>query len=427
MSKLLTKALKLFTLYALLVLIASIPVYYYVIDRIWLSELDENNQIVKERIEKGLREHPVNDAELSRVLESWNAIQPGTLITPATEIQVRPDSIYSRLNKSKYDKEVNRFRGLSAYIHLNGKPYHLITEVNVEEADETMTAIAFVTIVFVVLLVGGFVLLNRILAARLWQPFSNTLTKLKAFDLRNDKAIQFEKTDVVEFEELNSALDKLITGNITAYKQQKEFTENASHELQTPLAILKSKIDLLQQDNTLTGEQAERINALNIPLSQVSRINKNLLLLAKLENRQYADQELVNVTTLLNSTIDLLADSFTQKELTLNCTVEKSVQVTGNKELTGIMLTNLLVNALRHTTTGGQVTVNLTAHMFSIANDGTGPLKTEALFQRFKTTSAQMPNTGLGLAIVKEICNRYGWQIMYSYENNHHIFTCRFN
>ncbi len=427
MNKLLTKALKLFTVYALLVLIASIPAYYYVIDHIWLSELDENNQLIKERIEKGLSEHPVSDAELHKVLESWNAIQPGTLITPASEAQVRPDSIYTRLHKSKYDKETNRFRALSTYIHLNGKPYHLITEVNVEEADETMTAIAFVTIVFVILLVGGFVLLNRILAARLWQPFSSTLTKLKAFDLRNDKAIQFEKTNVVEFEELNSVLDKLITSNVAAFKQQKEFTENASHELQTPLAILKSKIDLLQQDSTLTGELAERINALNIPLSQVSRINKNLLLLAKLENHQYAEEEQVNVTTALNNTIDLLADSYTEKDLTLNCTVEKGVQVTGNKELTGIMLTNLLVNALRHTTTGGQVTVNLTARMFSIANDGTGPLKTEALFQRFKTSSAQMPNTGLGLAIVKEICNRYGWQIIYSYENNHHIFTCRFS
>jgi signal transduction histidine kinase len=427
MSKLLTKALKLFTLYALFVLLASIPAYYYVIDHIWLSELDENNQIVKERIEKGLRKHPVNDAELSKLLESWNAIQPGTLVTPATEAQVRPDSIYTRLHQSVYDKEVNRFRGLSAYIHLNGKPYHIVSEINVEEADETITAIAFVTIAFVVLLVGGFVLLNRILTARLWRPFSNTLDKLKAFDLRNDKAIQFEKTDVLEFNELNNALYKLISGNIATYKQQKEFTENASHELQTPLAILKSKIDLLQQDTTLTNTQAERVNALNIPLSQVSRINKNLLLLAKLENHQYADEEQVNVTTLLNSTVDLLADSFTEKDLTLNCTIEKEVTVTGNKELTGIVLTNLLVNALRHTNAGSHVSINLTTGALTIANDGTGPLKTEALFQRFKTSSSQVPDTGLGLAIIKEICNRYGWHILYTYENNQHIFTCRFS
>lgn len=426
MSKLLHKPLKVFTIYALLILGASIPAYYYVIDHIWLSELDENNHIVKERIEKGLREHPINDVDLQRMLESWNIMQPGTVITPVAKEEVRPDSIYTRFNKSPYDTEINRFRTLSTYVYLNGKPYHLIVEVNVEEADETMTAIAVVTVLFFVLLIVGFIILNRVIAGRLWQPFSNTLTKLKAFDLHRDKEITFQKTDIAEFAELNFALIKLIESNVTAYQQQKEFTENASHELQTPLAILKSKIDLIQQDATLTNDQAEKITALNITLSQVSRINKNLLLLAKIENRQYADQEQVNLTDLVNGTIELLADNFQEKGLNLSFTIDENVWVTGNKDLIGILITNLLVNVLRHTSANGQVSITLTAGTFTASNAGLSALNSDSLFKRFKSTSSHTPNTGLGLAIVKEICNRYGWSISYGYENNRHVFSWRF-
>lgn len=426
MSKLLNKPLKVFTLYALLILATSIPVYYYVIDRIWLGELDENNQIVKERIEKGFQDHAASKPELDSLLALWSKVQPGTKITPATEAEVRPDSIYTRLNKSPYDKEVNRFRVLSTYINLNGNPYHLIAEVNVEEADETMTAIGLVTILFFILLVSGFLILNRIIARKLWQPFTDTLSKLKSFDLHNSKNTEFAQTDIEEFAELNTVLDRMLASNVSAYNQQKEFTENASHELQTPLAILKSKLDLLQQDTTLTLEQAEKVSALHIPLSHVSRINKNLLLLAKIENNQYADLEQVNLTSLIEESIELLTDSFHEKGLTLQASLEKNIWISGNKNLIEILVTNLLVNALRHSFGGGQVVVSLTAGAFAISNKGETSLNTISLFQRFKTASSNTPGTGLGLAIVKEICNRYSWNISYSYKNKHHAFEWQF-
>jgi signal transduction histidine kinase len=427
MSKLLNKPLKIFTLYALLILAASIPAYYYVIDHIWLSELDENNQIVKERIEKGFQGYSASKPEFDSLLALWSKVQPGTKIAPATEAEVRPDSIYTRLNKSPYDKEANRFRALSAYIYLNAKPYHLVAEVNVEEADETMTAIGLVTILFFILLVAGFLILNRVIAGKLWQPFTDTLAKLKSFDLHKNKDVQFSKTDIEEFAELNTVLDKMIASNVAAYNQQKEFTENASHELQTPLAILKSKLDLLQQDTTFTEAQAEKVSALHIPLSQVSRINKNLLLLAKIENNQYADQEQVNLTLLIEDTVELLADNFQEKGLILQASIEKNVWVSGNKNLIEILVTNLLVNALRHSSGGGQVVVGLTAGAFSISNKGATALNTHSLFQRFKTASANTPGTGLGLAIVKEICNRYGWEISYDYRNERHTFKWQFS
>src|SRR5690606_20238110 len=137
---------------------------------------------------------------------------------------------------------------------INGKWYHLRIETNVEETDETMLAITIVTLLFFVLLVIGFIMLNRQIAKKIWQPFRNTLEKLKSFDLTTRQAVSFDQTDIEEFEELNQSLQKLINKNILVYTQQKIFIENASHELQTPLAVLKSKMNLLLQHKNITNE-----------------------------------------------------------------------------------------------------------------------------------------------------------------------------
>lgn len=427
MSKLLSKPFKAFTIYALIILACSIPVYYFVVNFIWQSELDEHNLIIKQRIENKLGSVQIDEKELHNTLQLWNTLQPGTKLTPTDLPSKEKDSVYTFTRKNEYIKdEIDRFRGLSTFIKLNGKLYHLSIETNVEEADETIVAIAVVTILFFLLLVGGFILLNKKIAKQIWQPFQNTLNKLKSFDLTEHKNIQFEKTNIEEFDELNQSLQKLIDDNIAAYHLQKTFIENASHELQTPLAVLKSKTDLLLQNKDLTNEQSELLNALELPLSRISRVNKNLLLLAKIENSQFAETENTDVTEVLSQSVELLADYITDKNLQFTNVAQQPLSVTCNKLLLEILLNNLLTNAIRHTPKGGQIIMQLTTTTLQIQNTGTAALDKQKLFERFAVSSSETASSGLGLAIVKEICNRYQWQISYSFENNFHSFSITF-
>lgn len=428
MSKLLNKPFKAFTIYALIILACSIPVYYLVVDFIWLDELDEHNQIIKERIENSFNNAQIEESELNSLLKNWDRLQPNTTLTPSYLSVLKPDSTYTITKQNRYveHNEIDRFRVLSAYININGKLYHLQIETNIEEADETMLAIAVVTLLFFALLVIGFILLNRRIAKQIWRPFRNTLEKLKSFDLTTQQTVSFDKTDIEEFEELNQSLQKLIDKNISVYNQQKTFIENASHELQTPLAVLKSKLDLLLQNKDLTSEQSEIINAIELPLSRVSRINKNLLLLAKIENKQFSVVENIELTEVINETLELLIDYTTAKQITVDKNLPEKLALTCNKTLLEILISNLLINSIVHNAENGKINIDFSGRTLTVSNTGKIALDNKKIFERFIVSSSETANSGLGLAIVKEICNRYQWQINYTFQNNLHFFSVQF-
>lgn len=428
MSKLLHKPFKAFTIYALIILACSIPVYYLVVDFIWLDELDEHNHIVKERIEYSFNNAQIEENELNSLLKNWGKLQPSTTLTPSDLSVPKPDSTYTITKQNTYveHNEIDRFRVLSSYISINGKLYHLQIETNIEEADETMLAIAIVTLLFFALLVIGFIFLNRRIAKQIWQPFRNTLKKLKFFDLTTQRAVSFDKTNIEEFEELNQSLQKLIDKNISVYSQQKTFIENASHELQTPLAVLKSKLDLLLQNKNITSEQAELLTAIDLPLSRITRINKNLLLLAKIENKQFAEVENIELTEVINETLELLSDYTTLKQISVDENFSEKLFLSCNKTLLEILVNNLLINAIVHNTEQGKIQISFSNKTLTISNTGKTALSNEKLFERFTISSSETANSGLGLAIVKEICNRYNWHIHYTFENNLHSFSVQF-
>ncbi len=428
MSKLLNKPFKAFTIYALIVLVCSIPVYYLVVDFIWLNELDEHNLIIKKRIETGFNNIQINDDELIGLLNHWTKLQPGTTLTPANVPAAKADSTYTirRLNEFPEHHELDRFRGLSSFITINGKLYHLQIETNVEESHETVLAIAVVTILFFTLLVIGFIVLNKRIAKKIWQPFRHTLEKLKSFDLTTRQAISFEKTGIEEFEELNQSLQKLIDRNISVYTQQKTFIENASHELQTPLAVLRSKMDLLLQNKDITNDQSQILAAIELPLSRISRINKNLLLLAKLENDQFPDKENLELTTILNESLELLADYIITKQITVDKNLNGKLFITCNKTLLEILVNNLLINSIIHNTEKGNIRIDLSGRTLTVSNTGVTPLNNENLFKRFTVSSSETASSGLGLAIIKEICNRHKWEISYQFGDNFHVFSVSF-
>ncbi|MET0243030.1 MAG: HAMP domain-containing sensor histidine kinase [Flavitalea sp.] len=348
MTKLLDRTMRQFIIYASIVLLISVPVYYVIISQLWNFELQEH----------GIK---LTDSE-------------GT-----------------------------------------------------EDSFIIIATVTGVTVVFFVLLFAGFLLINRKISGKLWQPFRNSLDTIRGFNLDQHSVVNFEKSDIDEFNELNTSLAKLISGNVAAYRQQKEFADNASHELQTPLAIVQSKLELLSQGHTLDADQYQIIDDTLKALSRVARINKNLLLLTKIENKQYAEDKSVDLADMIESHLALFDNFFENRGLTLEKSLLPGKVVRGNKILLEILLNNLITNAIRYTEPGRFINIKLSENGLIVSNSANQALNEEALFKRFSTGTSESPGTGLGLALVKEICNRHRWSVSYAFEDKMHKFVIRFN
>lgn len=423
MTKLLNKPLKTFIAFTCIVLACSIPAYFYLVESIWLDELDDHHQLLKEQIQT--RFSATAPEDLGNKVKLWNEIQSTSQLLPTSHI--RKDSVYisEREMMDHGVVELERFRGLSSTFLLEGKPYVISIETNVEEVHETVFAISAITCLFILLLITGFILLNRRLSKRIWMPFTDTLEKLKRFDLNSTNAIDFSETDIQEFSELNETLVKLIDNNIHVYKQQKEFTQNASHELQTPLALLKTKVDLLIQDASLTAEQRKIIESLDNSISRVTRINKNLLLLAGIENKNYQSED-VDLSTVVKTLAEAFKDFAQDKGCNISSNVKEGIKIKANESLVEILVSNLLSNTVRHCLLKSGISVTLNEQGLSVSNEGKSKLDEANLFGRFISATTDNPGTGLGLAIIKEICDKYGWHVTYSFTGNRHIFSVLF-
>ncbi|MCX8534080.1 sensor histidine kinase [Chryseobacterium luquanense] len=427
MKPLLSKTTKPFIIYVLIVLSISVPVYYFVVDFIWQEELDEHNTIVAEKTSYDFNQANMNDDEIQQNITLWNKIQPGTNIEKISTNQIKPDSIFTieKYKPFSTDKKIERYRCLKKVVYIKNVPYLFTIETNIEETEDTVMIIGLITGFFFLLIVMGLFILNRRLSKTIWEPFRNTLEKLKKFNLNSNDKIDFLKTDTKEFEDLNESLRKLIDHSVSVYATQKEFTENASHELQTPLAILKNKLDILLQSKDLTEKQYEIAEEMNRALTRSSRINKNLLLLAKIENNQFENFD-IQLDELVQQCFETLQEHFQQKNISVSSFINSKVKAIGNAALTEVLINNLLVNAIRHTPNSGIIKIKLNENLFQVYNSGTQKLNSDLLFKRFSRFSSDNNGSGLGLAIIKEICRFHHWEIGYSFENDFHIFSVKF-
>lgn len=302
----------------------------------------------------------------------------------------------------------------------------LTPEAGREDRFLIIGTVTLLTVVFLAILFGGITLINKSISHRVWQPFYKSLENIREFDLTKHNGIPFEETDIEEFHELNQSLQKLIKGNIAVFSQQKEFADNASHELQTPLAVIQSKLELLLQSQPLTDDQYNSIEDALKALSRVGRINKNLLLLAKIENSQYQDKEMLELSELLHYSIEQFHHFIENSEINIATSIIPGIQVQGNRPLVEILINNLLTNAIRYTAGKSKILIFLEENILRIENDGVESLRAEQVFKRFATASSQSPGTGLGLALVQQICERYQWKADYKFDRGRHVFTVIF-
>lgn len=282
-------------------------------------------------------------------------------------------------------------------------------------------------VVTLILILAYLVIVLQIVSKRIWKPFNQTLDTIEEFSIDKGTLPYFGKTNVSEFIRLNNSFEKLIKNSISIYQSQKEFTENASHELHTPLAIMQSQLDMLIQRPDLTEEQSEIISSIYSNVSHLARLNNNLLLLAKIENRNQTADELINVSQLIENVLPNISIMIEDNELTFHSDIQDNCILKANKVLFVSLLNNLLTNAIRYNHPHGSIHLTITDKCLVVANTGENQhLDAGTIFRRFHKKQEVSKGHGLGLSIVEKICQYHGWNIEYKYESNQHNFIVTF-
>ena len=422
-QKLLNKTLRYYLGYGLLMALFIVPVFYWLMNKYYLHEIDEYLYLQREKIVD------INFKTLKiSEIPTWNRFNIEEMILPYTG-QTEEDIFITENIYNEHEKSEIPYRVLYSPVEIEKEKFILSIRLNIYESRKILQSSALLQLLLFVCLMVGMVLITGLIHRKIWNPFYKTISLTEQFKIQQNKIPDFEATYTQEFSQLNQAITTLINSNLQAYKIQKEFTENASHEMQTPLAVLRSKLDLLLQQPNLTEEQLQIIQSLYEASSRLVRMNKNLLLLAKMDNFQFPVSQTLNVYDLLEKLLPYFLEQAEAAKITLEKQfTDKALSLQANQMLLESLFNNLLTNAIKHNVPGGKILVKLEANRLDIFNTGSGQsLDDTLLFRRFGRMNSSTQGSGLGLAIVRQISSLYGWKIDYGFKNGMHRFTVMFD
>ncbi len=419
-KKLLHKTQRVYLIYAVFIFIFIAPVFYFALYKIYISNADES---------LALRKFKFLNNNISSLKESdisiWNKYNPDVKILQ--DIGLKQDSLFYTSYYENQDEEYEPYRELNTPILIENKPYTFSARTNLLESEDLITGIAILFIIIFILLLLGLFFINKRLSLFLWKPFYQTLHQIEDFEIdRNNKPVFFD-SDIEEFNRLNSSIDKLIEKNVIIYNNQREFVENAAHELQTPIAVFKAKMDTLIQRSDITQGQSEILTLLNNTVSRLNRLNKNLLLLSRIDKNQFDKTEIFSIKELIKNQLVFFMEQAEQKKIEIKINLQNDFTINANIGLTEILVNNLLLNAIQHNIKNGEIFISLSKQKLIVTNTGKADeLNKEKLFSRFSKSHSSKQGNGLGLAIVKSIADVNNWTIAYSYSKNLHSFLLQF-
>jgi signal transduction histidine kinase len=287
------------------------------------------------------------------------------------------------------------------------------------EVDELLMAVFASMLLVLLLLLGGIVLLHRYLSRRLWAPFQRTLAVLRGYDLQQHRRLTLPESKIEEFAELNQALTHFSRRLVADYESLREFTANAAHEAQTPLAIMQAQLEQLLQLPTVTDDAtaAPLLADLYAATRRLSRLHQALGLLSRIENGQYAAAQPLDLAELLREKAEQFAPLLEARNLALHLHLAAGPPRALHPGLADSLVHNLLHNAIRHNVPGGDITVRLTDKYLEMSNPGPVVAGDPArFFERFRKHNAASESPGLGLSIVQHICAYYGFGLSYGFE-----------
>jgi len=390
--------------------------YYFLLSYVLTDQLDET-LIVEE-------------AEIYDYIKKNNSLPEASIYDDQQIYFEKNNGPHFRIFKSAevfhpLEKATEETRQLIFTVTVKGQQYiaHIIKTA--EWTEGLVWIILFSTLSLLLLLTTAFFFINRLLMKKLWYPFHQTLSSIKQFNLSAPGIFTTPATSVTEFRELNESINLMAEKVTQDYQTLKSFTDNASHELQTPLAVIHSKLDILIQQPELQQESMELIQRIFTAVEKLSGLCKSLLLLTKIEQLHFSGKETVSIKKIVADKIADMQEWIRLSKLTIE---QKGVDtiILSDKELVDILVSNLLRNAIQHTPEKGTIIIETGNDYLKISNTGLIHLDTNKIFNRFYK-DGYSGGHGLGLSIIKQICDQYKFHCHYIFLEGHHHFTILFH
>lgn len=420
--KLLQKTIRSYFIYSVIILLVAIPVFYFVIQGIVREDIDEDLMNTKQ-----LLKPKINEALLNNTIDQLKFLDHDITVSVSSASK-ESDTLTTIEIFDTISKELVPHRLLTSHFTINGKPCMLQVKTSLVDNDDLIASIVKVQVILMILLIAGLLIINRNLSKKIWKPFYTTLQKLRNYKVEKHEPLSLSKSSITEFDDLNTSLKELTDRTHQSYISQKEFTENASHEMQTPLAVFQSKLELLMQTIPLTEEQALLMSDLADAGQRMAKLNKSLVLLTQIENSQFADKEEISLKIYIEKFILLYQPQINEKKITVENEIVEDEILHANTALIEVLISNLMGNAIRHNNVGGSIIIQLHTGILTLENTGRQlALNEDKIFQRFQKDSTDSNSIGLGLEMVKKVCIINQYSVSYHFRNGLHSFTVRFN
>lgn len=397
------------------IFIASGAVSYLSIKQILMEELDEKLLRERDRIQTY-----VNHYQELPVVTPFNDEKITIKVIDKTAAELFFATIVKqKINSNKKDI----LREFRFPVEVNGITYSISVISELEGTKHIIRLVYITTSLTILMMIITILLLNRGIVRKMWSPFYKTLEEIKNFQVNKTLTPNFPETKIVEFILMADILNIATNNAVENYRILKEFTENASHEIQTPLAIVQSKLDLLLQHNGLNDKEIDALNSAYGAIKKLSLLNKDLLLITMLDNNQFDKRELVYLLPILKSKILEFKELWEIKGIKTSVNLHQS-EMKISKELIEILINNVLSNATKHNYPSGSIEINLYQNQLIVTNTGINyPLDEKLIFTRFYKADNHTDNNGLGLSIVKQICDNILIKTSYQFVNEMHSFT----
>lgn len=416
--------MKLFTRYSQLNMAATIGIFlmgsctfYFLLRYVLINELDSTLYTEQQEITEYAREHHA----LMEILHANDQF-----IT--YRMTDRPVVQHFSNTQLIVDQQPEPFRTVAFGLNINGRNYLITVSKPLKETQKLLAIIILVSIVMIALILVVSSLINRRLLHKLWQPFYNTIEKVKGYKVAQKAVLELDQTKIDEFSLLNQSITAMTERVQQDYASLKEFTSHAAHEMQTPLAVIRGKLDMLVQNEAVLRSNPAQISDIEKAVHKLSRLYQALLLLTKVENRQFVLNEPVAVREIIEEKLVEFSELIESRKLEAFAELQ-SADIVFHKQLAEIVVGNLFYNAIRYNKNCGKIEIKLAADRLVISNtSAVSMLDSERLFQRFyRHAEVKEDGNGLGLSIVKKICDMAGYKLFYFYtDDKMHRFEVHF-
>lgn len=420
--KLLTQNTYYYSVFSILTMVAAGILFYYTIRTIIYNEIDDSLIIEKTIIQDEIEE---TDKIPDFAGNLGHLIEVRLLDSPTTRSQAINDT-------SLFDVKSNSFQHFRHLRFSNNTPRKTGYTINIYQVlDENQKLLDNIGIgmffLFLSLLLVS-LLVNYLVSKKILSPFFNAVNEATNFDVRSEKPLKLPDTNITEFIQLNTVIEQMTKKMRTDYINLKEYNENSSHEIQTPLAIIRSKLDILMQNKKLNKASISLIKSINEATARLFKLNQGLLLISKIENLQFPETKEISLKHLIENCLTNYEEILQLKKITVETELSDIGLIQMNEILADIMISNLLSNAVRYNIDGGFIRCQLDKEFLTITNSGTPvEMDPEELFHRFRKGKVHSDSVGLGLSIVKKIVDLYKMHITYTCTGNIHEIKLAFH